>query len=83
MTNGCYKTSFLRFSEDFSANGTYGEFYSKKIYQGHLEGVTFIGGEYIIYMYILYKEADEGIERTCGSEDMELAGNFMGTAKNY
>ena len=54
----------------------------QKIITGSSECITFIGGGYIIYMYILYKEADEDIERTCRSEDMELAGNFMETAKN-
>ena len=59
-----------------------GNFIQKNITRSS-ECITFIGGEYIIYMYILYKEVDEDIERTCGSEDTELAGNFMETAKNY
>ena len=70
------------FFEDSELTGHIGNFI-QKIYQGHLECITFIDGEYIIYMYILYKEVDEDIERTCGSEDTELAGNFMETAKNY
>ena len=58
-----------------------GNFIQKNITRSS-ECITFIGGGYIIYMYILYKEADEGIERTCGSEDMALAGIFMATEEN-
>ena len=50
----------------------------KKLSQGARSVLLLLAGD---TLYIIHKEADEGIERTCRSEDMALAVFFMATAK--
>ena len=53
------------------------ENFIQKIITGHLECITFIGGG----IHHIYKESDEGIERTCGPENMALARIFYGNCE--